>query len=100
MRRVSSLVSARPAPAGASLPLISTSGGLPGEKKRSLIFGEVLNIAASSVGVVIGATAGVAAVAVPEVELGTAVVGEDMRGAGFLRVIENKRFLRLSHATA
>ena len=63
MRRVSSQVRARAAPAGASFPLISTSGGLPGVKKRSLIFDDVLNIVARSAGVAIGATAGAAAVA-------------------------------------
>jgi hypothetical protein len=55
MCRVSSLVSARVAPAGDNLPLISTSGGRPGEKKRSLIFEEVFSIAASSAGVENGA---------------------------------------------
>src|SRR5580700_10102716 len=63
MRRVSSLVRARAVPAGASLPLISTSGGLPGEKKRSLILAEVLSIDAKSSGVEIGAVAGAAAAA-------------------------------------
>jgi len=55
MRRVSSFVRTRVAPAVASFPLISTSGGFPGEKKRSLIFGEVLSITASRSGVGIGA---------------------------------------------
>jgi hypothetical protein len=63
MRRVSSLVRTRAVPAGASLPLISTSGGFQGAKKRSLIFPEVFNIAASSAGVADGAGAGAAVAA-------------------------------------
>jgi hypothetical protein len=55
MCRVSSLLSARVAPAGDNLPLISTSGGRPGEKNRSLIFGEVFSIAVNSAGVEKGA---------------------------------------------
>jgi len=81
MRRVSSLVRARATPAGASFPLISTSGGFPGEKKRSLIFGEVLSIAASRAGMEIGAGAGAAAAAVPgegEVMFATGFVREDI----------------------
>src|SRR5712671_6051751 len=92
-RRVSSQVRARAAPAGASFPLISTSGGLPGVKKRSLIFDDVLNIVARSAGVAIGATAGAAAVAATGAVLGTTVAGEDMgavvssdKKIGFLRV--------------
>jgi hypothetical protein len=65
IRRVSSLVRARAVPAGASFPLISTSGGFPGEKKRSLIFDETLSIDANSSGVESGAAAGAAAVAAP-----------------------------------
>jgi hypothetical protein len=48
---------------GASFPLISTSGGFPGEKKRSLTFVEVFSIDASSAGVENGAAAGAVAVA-------------------------------------
>jgi hypothetical protein len=55
---------------------------LPGEKKRSLIFGEVLSIAANNVGVEIGAIAGAAAVAATGAVLGTTLVGEDI-GAVF-----------------
>jgi len=74
-------VRTRVAPAGASFPLISTSGGFPGEKKRSLIFGEVLSIADSRSGVDIGATAGAAAVAARGAAatiFGTTFVGEDI----------------------
>src|SRR5579863_9846856 len=78
MRCVSSQVRAR-FPVGANFPLTSTRGGLPGEKKRSLILGEVFSIAASRVGVEIGATAGAAAVAAPVAALDTAVVGEDIK---------------------
>src|SRR5258708_3806239 len=81
MRRVSSFVRTRVAPAGASFPLISTSGGLPGEKNRSLIFGEVLSIAASRSGVDIGAAAGAAAVPVrgaAATTFGATLVGEDI----------------------
>src|SRR5712664_1709644 len=80
MRRVSSFVRARVAPAGASFPLISTSGGFPGEKNRSLIFGEVLSIAASNSGVDIGAAAGAAAAAArgAATTFGTTFVGEDI----------------------
>jgi len=84
MRRVSSPVRARVAPAGVSFPLISTSGGLPGEKKRSLIFAEVLSIAASKVGVEMGAAAGAAAAAVrgaEEVGFAAGFVGEDIEGS-------------------
>src|SRR5436305_15039039 len=38
-------------PTLARRPLISTRGGLPGEKKRSLIFGELRSIRASNAGV-------------------------------------------------
>jgi len=38
--------------------LISTSGGLPGEKDRSLIFGALRNMAASIEGVENGAATG------------------------------------------
>lgn len=81
MRRVSALVRERAAPAGTSFPLTSTSGGFPGEKKRSLIFGEVRSIAASRAGVEIGAGAGAAAAAVRGAEAGgftTGFVGEDI----------------------
>src|SRR5580698_844346 len=81
MRRVSSGVRARVAPAGISFPLISTSGGLPGEKKRSLIFGDTLSIAASRSGVEIGAAAGAAAAAVrgPEATIvGAGMIGKDI----------------------
>jgi len=64
-----------------SFPLISTSGGFPGEKKRSLIFDEVLSIAVSRSGVEMGAAAGAAAVAVLEGEktgFGR-LVGEDIK---------------------
>src|SRR5580658_9978066 len=84
MRRVSSQVSERAAPAGTSFPLISTSGGLPGEKKRSLIFGEVLSIAANRAGVCMGAAAGAAAAAVrgaEEAGFVTGLVGEDIEVA-------------------
>lgn len=84
MRLVSSLVRARVAPAGVSFPLISTSGGLPGEKKRSLIFDEVLSMAASKVGVEMGAAAGAAAAAAREAEesgFAMGFVGEDIEAA-------------------
>lgn len=92
MRRVSSVVSARVAPAGESFPLISTNGGFPGEKKRSLIFDEVLSIAASNSGVEIGAGAGVAAVAArgaAEAGLGTPTGGEDI---GFVTVLGSRNW--------
>ena len=63
MRRVSSVASARVPPAGESFPLISTSGGFPGEKNKSLILVEVRSIAANRSGVEIGAGAGAAAAA-------------------------------------
>ena len=88
MRRVSSLVRARAGPAEASFPLISTSGGFPGEKKRSLIFGEVFSIAASSAGVENGATAGAAAVAARGADgpiFGTPFVGEDIEAVASFR---------------
>src|SRR5580698_700518 len=81
MRRVSSQVSARAAPAGTSFPFTSTSGGFPGEKNRSLIFGEVLSIAASKAGVDMGAAAGAAAAAVrgaEEAVFATGFAGEDI----------------------
>src|ERR1700677_600509 len=65
MRRVSSLVSGRAAPAGASFPLISTSGGFPGEKNKSLTFADVLSMAASKSLVEIRAGAGPTAAALP-----------------------------------
>ena len=88
IRRVSSLVTTRAAPAGASFPLISTRGGFPGEKKRSLIFAEVLSIAASSSGVDIGAAPGAAAVAAPgAAETGAAEAGsEEVKFAGGFEV--------------
>lgn len=55
IRRVSSMVRTRLVPAGDNLPLISTSGGFPGEKNRSLIFAVPFSIAASSAGVEKGA---------------------------------------------
>ena len=90
MRRVSSFVRARVAPAGASFPLVSTSGGFPGEKKRSLILGEVLSIAASKAGVDMGAAAGAAAAAVrgaEEAVFATGFVGEDIEGDGALALV-------------
>jgi hypothetical protein len=54
---------------------------LPGEKKRSLIFGEVLSIAASKAGVDMGAAAGAAAAAVrgaEEAGFTAGFVGEDI----------------------
>jgi hypothetical protein len=70
---------------GVSFPLISTSGGLPGVKKRSLIFDEVFSIAASSAGVENGAGAGAAAAAAAlagrgaeEARFGAPFVGEDI----------------------
>jgi hypothetical protein len=63
MRCVSLVVSARVPPAGESFPLISTSGGFPGEKNKSLILAEVRSIAASKSGVEIGAGAEAAAAA-------------------------------------
>lgn len=81
MRRVSSEVSERAAPAGTNFPLISTSGGLPGEKNKSLIFGEALSIAASKAGVDMGAAAGAAAAAVrgaEEAAVASGLLGEDM----------------------
>jgi hypothetical protein len=83
MRRISSPLRTRVVPAGESFPLISTSGGLPGEKKRSLIFVEVFNMAVSNSGVEVGAAAG--AVATLGVRgrgftgFVTAVAGEDIR---------------------
>src|SRR5271170_5883135 len=65
MRRVSSLVRLRAIPTGDSFPPISTRGGLPGEKKRSLILGEAFSIAANSAGVENGAGAGATPVAAP-----------------------------------
>src|ERR1700728_2281118 len=89
MRRVSSLESGRGVPAGASFPLISTSGGRPGEKNRSLTLAEVLNIEARSSGVEIGAAAGAAAAAVragaPGTGAGGAAAGRtgvELTGAG------------------
>ena len=72
MRRVSSVVRGRDAPAGASFPLISTSGGFPGEKKRSLTFAEVFNIDTRSAGVENGAAAGAAAAAATRAATGAA----------------------------
>lgn len=80
---MSALVRARAIPAGDSFPLISTSGGFPGEKKRSLIFGDAFNIAASRAGVEKGAGAGAAAAA--EALAGRGVDGAD--GAIFGAVI-------------
>jgi hypothetical protein len=61
--------------------LISTSGGFPGEKNKSLIFGEALSIAVSRAGVEIGAGAGATAAAVPGAEeaiFATGFAGEDI----------------------
>src|SRR5579862_2324218 len=80
IRCVSSAVSTR-VPVGASFPLTSTRGGFPGVKKRSLIFAEVLSIAASRAGVEIGAVAGAAAVAAPEATLGATFAGDDIKTA-------------------
>jgi hypothetical protein len=76
-----------------SFPLTSTSGGLPGEKKRSLIFAEVLSIAASKVGVEMGAAAGAAAAAVRGAEgaFAAGLVGEDIDPGSsrkFLRFVD------------
>jgi hypothetical protein len=66
--------------------LISTSGGFPGEKKRSLILDETLSIEANSSEIECGAAAGAAAVAVAVVAtltggatFGGWLVGEDIR---------------------
>src|ERR1700677_2982583 len=84
MRRVSSVVRVRADPAGVSLPLISTSGGFPGVKNRSLIFSEVFSIAASSAGVENGAAAGAAATAAPTAAAaGRATVGTGTVEVGF-----------------
>src|ERR1039457_1429901 len=67
MRRVSSGTRLR-GPAGCSFPLISTSGGFPGDKNKSLILAEVRNMEASRVGAESGAdaaTAGSDATAAP-----------------------------------
>jgi len=96
MRRVSSFVRTRVAPAEASFPLISTSGGFPGEKKRSLIFGELLSIAASSSGVDIGVAAVTADVGGAEgVIFGTPFVGEDIGAvASFRQETQDKKLRR------
>jgi hypothetical protein len=68
--------------------LISTSGGFPGEKKRSLTFADVFTIAAKSAGVENGAAAGAAAAAArptgteetAETTRGGILCGEDIRG--------------------
>jgi hypothetical protein len=52
-------------PAVANFPLISTNGGLPGEKNRSLMFGELFNITVSKAAVEAGAGAGATAAALP-----------------------------------
>jgi hypothetical protein len=75
MWRVSSTVSVRVAPAGDNLPLISTSGGRPGEKNKSLIFGEVFSIAASSAGVENGAEPRAAAAPAEDDDPAVAVSG-------------------------
>src|SRR2546423_13058559 len=62
MWRVSSGVSTRP-PIPLSRPFTSTSGGFPGEKNRSLIFGALRNIPANNPGTENGAAAGLAAAA-------------------------------------
>jgi hypothetical protein len=75
-------VRARITPAGTNFPLTSTSGGFPGEKNKSLIFGEVLSITASKAEVVFGATAGLVAVGIGWAEgaiFGALVAGEDIR---------------------
>jgi hypothetical protein len=66
------------------LPLISTSGGLPGEKKRSLIFAPLFNIAASNAGVEKGAGAGAAAAAAAPAGLGVAGAAGTPFGAVFV----------------
>src|ERR1700685_1159246 len=83
---------ARVGPAGASLPLISTSGGRPGEKNRSLTLAEVLNIEARSSGVEMGAAAGAAAAALragaPGTGAGGAAAGRtgvELTGGGLTR---------------
>jgi hypothetical protein len=61
--------------------LISTRGGFPGEKKRSLIFGEVLSIAANREEIEIGAGAEATAAVVRGSEtliFATGFVGEDI----------------------
>ena len=80
MCRVSSLERVRGTPAGASLPLISTSGGLPGVKNRSLILGELFNIAARSAGVEKGAGAGAVAAEAGPVALGAVAAGTTLGG--------------------
>ena len=98
MRRVSSALRGRAAPADASLPLISTSGGFPGEKKRSLTLAEVRSMAANRSGVGVrtgaGATAAALAAAAPEAGaaaaaagtaiLGGRIVGEDISKVQFV----------------
>src|SRR5208283_4886068 len=75
IRRVSSVVRARDIVPEVSFPLISTRGGLPGEKNRSLIFGEIFSIAVSNSGVENGAGAVAGAAAAPAVARG-AVLGK------------------------
>jgi hypothetical protein len=53
--------------------LISTNGGFPGDKNKSLIFEEVCSIAASKAGVESGAGERAAAAAVPAEELDAGV---------------------------
>jgi len=69
---------------------------LPGEKKRSLIFGEAFSIAANSAGVENGAGAGATPVAAPALAVGAFVgraagatldatfVGEDIKAVDVL----------------
>src|ERR1700728_4599676 len=106
MRRVSSAVRGRGAPADASLPLISTSGGFPGEKKRSLTLAEVRSMTAnrSGVGMRTGAGATAAALAAAAAEAGAAaaaagtgtgifggrIVGEDIRRSNSFQAVNSE----------
>lgn len=66
---------------GSQFPVNFYEWWLPGQKRRSLIFDEVLNIAASNSGVETDAAAGAAAAAVrgpEEIIFGTPIVGEDI----------------------
>jgi len=78
MCRVSSAVKAR-GPVGTRPPLTSTIGGFPGEKKRSLIFAELRNIAASNPAVEKRAGAGAGATAAADAVCGGLLGDVDMR---------------------
>src|SRR5450755_2787636 len=80
MRRVSSLVRIDLLPAAASFPPISTSGGLPGVKKRSLIFLVFCSMAVSRAGVEkgVGAAAAPAGRGADGTIFGAPLVGEDI----------------------